>query len=756
MHRATVSISALAALSLVSAASAQLFTATSNGSYWTTLYSCSPVQSTSPIVTSCNTQGGCAGTAAALGSGTTWCGPNEIIVQNLHTVTPGMNSCGGGFNTNGSGVIEAPVVFSGPASSVTVQLQAHYEWDFSNFTGSAGMGPAVRVVCVSIGLVGWHEVPGGYCAGGAPLSGVAVLTSGAFSVPTGVPVQLKLSFSAGVASGDGLGGQWLTLNWNAKASLPKTGPVFILPEGFTANSPEIGLVNNSFPPPPPVSVVVTADTTQTELDSLTEVTGDLILAKQDGVPGLSLPNLVQVGGSIIITGNSGLITVGAPALKEVQGGIEIDDNPMLEVVDFGSLGGTTGAISIAGNNNPVVDFGSLGGTTGAISIAGNNNPVVDFGSLGGTTGAISIAGNNNPVVDLGALVDIGGDFTIANNNNPQLDLSALVDIGGDFTIANNDNPQVDLSALVDIGGDFTVTDNNDPERRLDGTPTHPLNFPSLESVGGDLTVSTHGQAVLDFALATVEGNICITGEGATEVLARSAGGSTKVELLHAESRQSMLLPPGTHETPSAFAVTYLDPASLPPESGVDAGGDAAIIDPVAGASYAFAAPTLDEVATLTITLDVAALDEATRLAVLTALSQGRLTVAVRGDEPSSVLTARAVCGDDVEPEPDGCIALDLLDPEGLPLPPRSEEPPAGIRATAKVSHFSSYHLAIVEPKPLPCVGDINGDRLVNGADLAILLGQWGRCRNCDADLDGNGVVDGADLAVVLGNWGACD
>ncbi len=46
--------------------------------------------------------------------------------------------------------------------------------------------------------------------------------------------------------------------------------------------------------------------------------------------------------------------------------------------------------------------------------------------------------------------------------------------------------------------------------------------------------------------------------------------------------------------------------------------------------------------------------------------------------------------------------------------------------------------------------DLNGDGAVSGADLAVLLGQWGGPGS--ADFDDNGVVDGADLAVLLGAW----
>ncbi len=57
------------------------------------------------------------------------------------------------------------------------------------------------------------------------------------------------------------------------------------------------------------------------------------------------------------------------------------------------------------------------------------------------------------------------------------------------------------------------------------------------------------------------------------------------------------------------------------------------------------------------------------------------------------------------------------------------------------------------PAP-PCDGDLNGDTVVDAADLAILLGAWGTGAG-PADLDSNGTVNGADLAVLLGAWGPC-
>lgn len=52
-----------------------------------------------------------------------------------------------------------------------------------------------------------------------------------------------------------------------------------------------------------------------------------------------------------------------------------------------------------------------------------------------------------------------------------------------------------------------------------------------------------------------------------------------------------------------------------------------------------------------------------------------------------------------------------------------------------------------------CAGDFTGDGIVDGADLASLLGGWG---TADGDIDGDGNTDGADLAALLGSWGTCN
>lgn len=54
----------------------------------------------------------------------------------------------------------------------------------------------------------------------------------------------------------------------------------------------------------------------------------------------------------------------------------------------------------------------------------------------------------------------------------------------------------------------------------------------------------------------------------------------------------------------------------------------------------------------------------------------------------------------------------------------------------------------------PCPADLNEDDVVNGGDLAILLGAWGSDEG-EADINEDDVVSGADLAILLGSWGSC-
>jgi hypothetical protein len=64
---------------------------------------------------------------------------------------------------------------------------------------------------------------------------------------------------------------------------------------------------------------------------------------------------------------------------------------------------------------------------------------------------------------------------------------------------------------------------------------------------------------------------------------------------------------------------------------------------------------------------------------------------------------------------------------------------------------------VLEPAehPMSCLGDINGDGVVEQGDLAVLLANWSLnvLVYHDGDLNGDGVVGQADLAVLLSLYG---
>jgi hypothetical protein len=49
-------------------------------------------------------------------------------------------------------------------------------------------------------------------------------------------------------------------------------------------------------------------------------------------------------------------------------------------------------------------------------------------------------------------------------------------------------------------------------------------------------------------------------------------------------------------------------------------------------------------------------------------------------------------------------------------------------------------------------GDVNGDEVVNFADILAIIGQWGFCPGCSGDLDGDNQVGFSDILIVIGNW----
>ena len=78
--------------------------------------------------------------------------------------------------------------------------------------------------------------------------------------------------------------------------------------------------------------------------------------------------------------------------------------------------------------------------------------------------------------------------------------------------------------------------------------------------------------------------------------------------------------------------------------------------------------------------------------------------------------------------------------------------PSALRHVRSVHAGYTHSLAIVDDS---CVGDLDRDGAVMGADLGVLLTQWGQVGAPRGDINADGVVDSIDLGFLIGQWGPC-
>ena len=80
---------------------------------------------------------------------------------------------------------------------------------------------------------------------------------------------------------------------------------------------------------------------------------------------------------------------------------------------------------------------------------------------------------------------------------------------------------------------------------------------------------------------------------------------------------------------------------------------------------------------------------------------------------------------------------------------------ACLRYAPDYSGFDGRDLTSQGPIELPaCPGDLNGDGVVGGADLGLMLAVWGTADPA-ADLSGDGLIGGADIGLLAAAWGPC-
>ncbi len=78
-----------------------------------------------------------------------------------------------------------------------------------------------------------------------------------------------------------------------------------------------------------------------------------------------------------------------------------------------------------------------------------------------------------------------------------------------------------------------------------------------------------------------------------------------------------------------------------------------------------------------------------------------------------------------------------------------------INATSRTVLLATYGRGAWRSS-LPGPADLNADGSVDGADLGVILSQWGPCTatfGCAGDLNHDGQVDGGDLGILLSSFG---
>ena len=393
------------------------------------------------------------------------------------------------------------------------------------------------------------------------------------------------------------------------------------------------------PPPLPDDLIIESGTLQGILDSVNVVVGSILMINVDGREYLLIPNATSVGLDVTLTGNDQLIIVDLGALQSVGGNITISGNLTLQSVDMGSLATVGGSLTISGN--PALNAILISGVT---SIDGD----------------LTVIGTAATVINMSALTTVGGSLNVSDNTSATvIDLASLSTSTGSVTVVDNGDAAVDLSAGTDVGGSLSV--------ETTGTGAFPMGD---GAVGGGLTLDATGY---------------------TGISGTTPGGALDLTATNLEAVMHLQIQAASFTTPVGFSLTRVDPVALVPESGVNASGSPATIDPVAAYQFTFAVPTLNRDATLSFDIDVAQLDAATRTALLGAVAAGTATMVTKGDAPGSAFQAFPICGSADTPTAGGCVRVEALDALGLP----TSGTPAIVRFSNVVGHFSTWAVAIV-------------------------------------------------------------
>lgn len=547
------------------------------------------------------------------------------------------------------------------------------------------------------------------------------------------------------------------------------------------------------PPPLPDDLIIDLATSQALLDSLNSVAGSILMINVDGRELLIVPNATSVGLHITLTGNDQLLVIDLNALQSAGGNITISGNLTLQSVDLSSLATVDGSLTLSGNPAlnailisgvtsiggnltvvgtaaTVIDMSALATVGGDLTVNDNTAAeLIDMTSLATVGGDLILSGNTSMTsVDIGEVTTVGGDLVIYGTTAADLiDMSSVATVGGNLTIANNPVADpIDMTSLATVAGDLVIQGNtsvdlidmssltNAGSIEISGnTAASLINMTSITTVSGDLVIVDNGDALVDMSAGvdvggsltiettgtgsfsmgdgTVTGDATLDATGYTDMSGTTPGGSLDLTARNLEAVMHLQIQAATFATPVSFSVNRVDPVALVPESGLDANGSPATIDPIAAYQFTFAVPTLNRQAALSFDIVVAQLDASTQTALLGALAAGTATLVTKGDAAGSAFQAFPVCGGAETPTIGGCVRIETFDALGQP----TSGTPSIVRFSNVVGHFSTWAVAIVTQ--------------ATQANRAVICSTLGNQRLLDIDSFGFNGIKGEKVTVMF-------
>ncbi len=393
-----------------------------------------------------------------------------------------------------------------------------------------------------------------------------------------------------------------------------------------------------------------------DLGALTTVGSSIDVSENATLSSLDLGALTTVGGAIYAGENAAVISLDLGALTTVGDSIDASYNASMTSLDLGAL--TTVGDTIDASNNASMtslDLGALTTVGGSIDASENASmSSIDMSALTTVGRSLHVSGNTAATsIDMIALTTVGHSLDVSGNASmSSIDMSAITTVGGDLEVSGNTSATtIDMSSTTTVGGDITVVDNGDAS----------VDMSAGTDVGGDLTVETTGTGAFDMGDGTVTGDVTLDATGYTDMSGNTPVGSLDLTATRTEAVMHLQIQAATFATPVAFTVTRVDPVTLASESGLDAGGDPATIDPIAAYQFDFEVPTLDRDATLSFDIVLAQLDATTRADLLDALDAGTATLVTKGDGAGSSFQAFPVCGSADTPTAGGCVQVETFD-----------------------------------------------------------------------------------------------